>query len=91
MTPTTEGIKLGQLVVVATGMTSDAAARQLCTHKVTLRFNIHDQQVFGDVDAMFGWCRANAGQRHHDWYYRGGGTWCFRDRDTMVMFAMVWG
>jgi hypothetical protein len=69
-----------------------AAARH-CRHgfRVVRPAMDDDSLGYGDVGEMARWCADNLGPRSVDWYYRGGGWWYFRERESMLWFAMVWG
>lgn len=49
-----------------------------------------DLQPWSKLFQQEQWCQEHAGMRWTDWWYKASGEWCFRDRETMVHFHMVW-
>lgn len=61
-----------------------------CTHCIKLCVE-HGAPRPGDGhDEQVQWCSHNIGPRWVDWYYRGGGVWCFHQHEDMIQFRMVW-
>ena len=91
MIAVSRGIPAGTLNLVASNAEARQAAQRRCLHccRVVSRPE-DDMHIYGNITDMATWCAANISPRHVDWYYRGGGVWCFSEIEDMVQFQMVW-
>lgn len=65
-------------------------ARDNCPHCCRMDVDPGDLQPWSKLFQQEQWCQEHAGMRWTDWWYKASGEWCFRDRETMVHFHMVW-
>ena len=85
------GIRPGEVTLLfASKADARLAAQRRCLHRCRVWIQRDDDWPFGNIEVMSLWCGANIGPRHVDWYYRGGGVWCFSELEDMVQFQMVW-
>lgn len=65
-------------------------AQRRCCHHCCIRADSAAESPRNGIEARVLWCVENVGPWHDDWYYRGGGTWCFARLEDMVRFQLVW-
>lgn len=87
----TQGVPPGVMsIIVSSKNELRKNAALICLHRCNLWHGKTDDLPFGDVETLARWCADEIGPRYVDWYYRGGGTWCFRELEDMVLFQMTW-
>lgn len=66
------------------------AAHRRCQHCCRLYHQRGGDHPHGRQDLLAAWCAGHLGPRWVDWYYRGGGVWCFADQEDLVAFQLTW-